>query len=234
MCGLQDGRGDQPPWGSGPRFSLVERAAGLVTLVAGKTPSLYKLLLRCLLHLRYFQDLRYFQGVQQIRTITSDELSRVHEVDVSEQTNAVFVQHGTSLEQVVRPHNRAWLSEQDWSPGVRLWQAFLQAGGAAFGAFDDDKLIGFAVLRTRLTADTDQLAGLYIDRAFRRQGVARGLVDRVVNRALDGGALNLYVSAAPSVAAVSFYLDCGFTPVAEPNAELFVFEPKDIHMSMVL
>jgi GNAT superfamily N-acetyltransferase len=172
--------------------------------------------------------------VHQIRTITSDELARVHEVDVSEETTAVFVQHGTTLEQVVRAHNRSWLSEQDWSPGVRLWQAFLEAGGGAFGAFDDDKLIGFGVLRTRLTADTDQLASLYIDRAFRRQGVARGLVDRVMAQALDSGALNLYVSAAPSVAAVSFYLDCGFTPVAEPNPELFVLEPRDIHMSMVL
>jgi hypothetical protein len=41
MCGLQDGRGDQPPWGSGPRFYLVERAAGLFTLVVGNTPSPY-------------------------------------------------------------------------------------------------------------------------------------------------------------------------------------------------
>lgn len=172
--------------------------------------------------------------MHQIRTITSDELARVHEVDVSEEGNAVFVQHGTRLEQVVRAHNRAWLSEQDWSPGVRVWQAFVHAGGTAFGAFDDDKLIGFAVLRTRLTADTDQLASLYIDRAFRRQGVARGLVDRVVDQAVDSGALNLYVSAARSVAAVSFYLDCGFTPVAEPHPELFELEPKDIHMSMVL
>jgi GNAT superfamily N-acetyltransferase len=172
--------------------------------------------------------------VNQIRTITSDELARVHEIDVSEESNAIFVQRGTHLKQVVHARNRAWLSEQDWAPGVRVLQAFVHAGGSAFGAFDDDRLIGFAVLRTRLTADTDQLASLYIDKAFRRQGVARGLVERVVDQAVDSGALNLYVSAAPSLAAVSFYLDCGFTPVAEPHPELFELEPEDIHMSMVL
>jgi GNAT superfamily N-acetyltransferase len=138
------------------------------------------------------------------------------------------------LEKLARAHKRPWLSERDWEPGVRRWQGFLAAGGTAFGAFEDGKLIGVAVLRTRLTADTDQLASLYIDRAFRRSGVGRELVDRVVDTAREGGAVNLYVSAAPSESAVSFYLSRGFTPLAEPHPVLFELEPDDIHMSMVL
>ena len=163
-----------------------------------------------------------------------DELGLMHEVDVSEEGSAIFRQHGALIEKIARAHQRAWLTEDDWSPSVRRWQEFVRAGGSAFGAFHAGRLIGVAVLRTRLTSDTDQLAALYIDRSFRRRGVASELVRCVIDLARESGALNLYVSAAPSEAAVSFYLDCGFTPVAEPHPELFEFEPDDIHMSMEL
>jgi GNAT superfamily N-acetyltransferase len=172
--------------------------------------------------------------VQSIRAITAAELGTIHQIDVSEEGTTIFVQHGTHLETTIHAHARPWLTEQDWAPGVRVWHGFVRAGGHAFGAFDDDKLIGFAVLRARLTEDTDQLAALYVDRLFRRSGVATGLVGRVVETARDGGARILYVSAARSEPAVLFYLDRGFTPLAEPHPELFELEPKDIHMSMAL
>lgn len=158
----------------------------------------------------------------------------MHEIDVSEEGAAIFRQQGTRIEKQQQAHHRAWLTEEDWTPGVRLWQAFVLAGGSAFGAFEAEKLIGVAVLRSRLTPDTDQLAALYIDRSFRRQGVASELVGHVTALSRESGALNLYVSANPSEVAVSFYLDRGFTPVAEPHPELFEFEPDDIHMIMPL
>lgn len=172
--------------------------------------------------------------MQSVRAITAAELGAIHEIDVSEEGMTIFVQHGTHLESTTHAHARPWLTEQDWAPGVREWQGFVRSGGHAFGAFDDDKLIGFAVLRERLTADTDQLAALYVDRLSRRNGVASELVGWVVDKAREGGARNLYVSATRSEPAVLFYLDRGFTPLAEPHPALFELEPKDIHMSLAL
>jgi GNAT superfamily N-acetyltransferase len=172
--------------------------------------------------------------VPEVRTITVDELDRIHEIDVSEEGAAIFVQHGTRLEKVARAHRRSWLTKEDWSGGVRVWQGFIKGGGSALGAFDREKLIGFAVYRSRLSPATDQLAALYIDRSFRRQGVASALLEQVVSLARENGALSLYVSAAPSEVAVSFYLDRGFAPVAEPNPQLFELEPEDVHMNMAI
>jgi GNAT superfamily N-acetyltransferase len=64
--------------------------------------------------------------------------------------------------------------------------------------------------------------------------VASALLEQVVSLARENGALSLYVSAAPSEVAVSFYLDRGFAPVAEPNPQLFELEPEDVHMNMAI
>jgi GNAT superfamily N-acetyltransferase len=168
--------------------------------------------------------------------MTADELSRLSELDVSEEGTAVYVQRGTHVEVVQRAHRRPPRSAEAWAPEVRLWQGFVREGGAAFGAFDGDRLIGVAVLRLGLglTEDTAQLAGLYVDRVWRRHGVATALVRDVAGAAWAAGAAWLYVSAAPSDSAVGFYLSRGFEPTAEPDPELFDLEPKDIHMVRAL
>jgi GNAT superfamily N-acetyltransferase len=162
--------------------------------------------------------------------MTAEELSRLPELDVSEEGTAVYVQHGAQVELVRRAHRRPPLSAEAWEPEVRLWQSFVREGGAAFGAFDGDRLIGVAVLRLGLREDTAQLAGLYIDRAWRRRGVATALVDDVAAVAQAAGVAWLYVSAVPSDSAVGFYLSRGFEPTPEPDPELFGLEPEDIHM----
>ena len=105
-------------------------------------------------------------------------------------------------------------------------------GGRAFGSFEEDRLLGIAVLRAALDKDTAQLAGLYVDRECRRHGFANMLVGAVIDAALATGATNLYVSAVPSESAVGFYLSRGFRPVGTPRPELFDLEPEDIHMSL--
>jgi GNAT superfamily N-acetyltransferase len=168
--------------------------------------------------------------VTTIRRVTADELARIPELDVSEEGAAVYVQRGAQVELVRRAHRRPPRSAEEWDPEVCHWQDVVREGGAAFGAFDGERLVGFAVLRLGLTEDMAQLAGLYVDRAWRRHRVATALVGEVVHLARADGADWLYVSAAPSDSAVGFYLSRGFVPVAEPNPELFELEPEDVHM----
>jgi GNAT superfamily N-acetyltransferase len=210
MCDHHDEGGDQPPKGGSLRFTWARCGAGHPEII-------------CTL-----------RRMPLVREITGEELGRMHELDVSEVGGAIFLQQGSRIDKVAQAHQRSWRNEEEWLPEVRLWQSFVSSGGTAFGAFDAEDIIGVTVLRTRLTVDTDQLAALYVDRAWRRHGVATALVDKVVELARKSGALNLYVSASRSESAVSFYLARGFTPVAEPHQELFRLEPYDIHLQMAV
>ena len=156
------------------------------------------------------------------------------EIDVTEDAGAIYVQHGVNLQRLSQPFRRPPRSAEAWAPEIVLWCRFANEGGKAFGAFEAGRIVGIAVLRARLEKHTDQLAGLYVDGAWRRQGLASALVERVVEAALTTGAENLYVSAVPSESAVGFYLSRGFQPVAIPHPELFELEPEDIHMSLTL
>jgi GNAT superfamily N-acetyltransferase len=169
-----------------------------------------------------------------IRQVPAVSLDRIPEIDVSEEGAAVYRQEGTRLRSVQQRHRRPPRSSEEWEPEIRRWQGFVRDGGAALGAFDGDRLVGVAVLRRRLEEDTDQLAGLYIDRAWRRRGVATELVNGIVELARLGGAGRLYVSSAESESAVGFYLSRGFAPTAHPHPELFAHEPLDVHMVLEL
>lgn len=109
---------------------------------------------------------------------------------------------------------------------ISEWTAVLKQGGAAIGAYDGPVLAGFAVLRRRLTPDTDQLYGLFVSRAYRRRGVARTLTAEVVRLSRAGGARWLYVSATPSVSAVGFYTSQGFVPTQDTHPSCSSGSPK--------
>jgi len=173
-------------------------------------------------------------AVHDVVRLNAEDLDRIPEVDVSEEVDVIYLQHGTELERLDHPHNTQTRSPEEWSSEIGLWQSFVGAGGASWGVFNHNRLVGFAVLRIGLTDDTAQLAGLYVERARRRTGIGRDLVDAVVEGARQSEADKLYVSATRSETAVSFYLRYGFLPVADPHPELFDLEPKDIHMSMDL
>lgn len=113
---------------------------------------------------------------------------------------------------------------------IEGWRAVLDRGGVLFGALDGERLAGFAVLLPELSQGMAQLAALFVDRSYRRCGIATRLVEEVQRRARETGARRLYVSAIPSGSAVGFYLKLGFKPTAEVNEELFALEPDDIHM----
>ena len=173
-------------------------------------------------------------SVAKLRPITAAELGRIPEIDVSEEGTTIYVQYGVDLERRSELHRRPWRTAEDWAPEIKLWSQFVRDGGQAFGVFDGGRMVGFAVLRTGLQSDTAQLAGLYVDRAWRRHGLASSLVGAAVDAAVASGDAYLYVSAVPSESAVGFYLSRGFEPLGTPHPELFEREPEDVHMRLTL
>jgi RimJ/RimL family protein N-acetyltransferase len=85
-----------------------------------------------------------------------------------------------------------------------------------------------------LRQDQLQLKQLHVSRAYRQQGLGRTLFQLAVQKARQMGAKKLYISATPSENTVDFYLRLGCTLVGEPDPELFVFEPENIHMEYAI
>ena len=170
-----------------------------------------------------------------IRELPHEDLSRVGEIDRSEHiTRGYVLKNGVLESQQVDWKVPRWSDDpsRGFSVQARIeeWKPLLDDRGILLGAMDGDTLAGVAILRPRLSEGTAQLAALYVDRKYRRQGVATALVEEVVCLVRQEGAARLYVSAIPSESAVGFYLGRGFVPTEDVNKELFELEPDDIHM----
>jgi GNAT superfamily N-acetyltransferase len=171
----------------------------------------------------------------RIKQLPNEDINRAGEVDRSEHVTRGYVFRNGLLEsQQVDWQVPRWSADpvSGFSVQSRIdgWKPILDRGGVLLGALDGDRLAGFALMLPELSEGMAQLAGLYVDHAYRRLGVATSLVTEVERLAREAGAERLYVSAIPSESAVAFYLEHGFEPTHEVNEELFALEPDDIHM----
>jgi len=129
---------------------------------------------------------------------------------------------------------------QPWDPAgtgphsVASMVAFcapIVAGGAAlFGAFEEERLLGLAIVDGSFEPGLAWLAFLHVSREARRHGAASALWDAAVQEALQAGAESMYVSATPTGSAVGFYLSRGCRLADPVHPALYAMEPDDIHL----
>jgi ribosomal protein S18 acetylase RimI-like enzyme len=113
----------------------------------------------------------------------------------------------------------------------------LTHGGVFIGAFDGELLLGLGILGGRFLGPSGnqlEVAFLHVSRGYRRQGIARRLMDELADRARRRGAEELYISATESESAVGFYLSYGCRLAERVDPELYRLEPQDIHFTLKL
>jgi len=113
----------------------------------------------------------------------------------------------------------------------------LENGGAAIGGYDGDRLAGFGLLGHRRIGsqnDTLPIDLMYVGRAYRRRGIGTRLMQLLSGEASARGAKSLYVSSTESRSAVGFYRSLGSENAIEPDPEMLMKEPFDIHMVRLL
>src|SRR5262245_12661178 len=71
----------------------------------------------------------------------------------------------------------------------------------------NDRVVGFATVASG-EDDDPELEDLFVDPAWRRRGIARQLVQQIVNTARKSGHRRLWVTGNPH--ALDFYLAAGF------------------------
>ncbi len=102
-----------------------------------------------------------------------------------------------------------------------------------FGAFDGERIIGFATVSHRIfgtAARSVQLVCLQVSEEYRRQGIGRKLFSLACEEARRLGADKLYISAHSSKESQAAYraLECSFAE--EINEELAAAEPFDVQL----
>ncbi|GGA45782.1 GNAT family N-acetyltransferase [Paenibacillus physcomitrellae] len=172
-----------------------------------------------------------------VRKMHREESDLLSHIDRSEYIRAIYRQIANGVEERAAGHEcTGW----DAASLRKLQQRFeeeLEAGGAAFGAFEGERLVGFAVLAHQFRGehkDRLQLDLMYVTRSHRRQGIGRSLMDEVKREAVLRGARYLYISSTETDSAFNFYRDAGSEPTEEVDQELFTLEPEDIHMIISL
>ena len=172
-----------------------------------------------------------------IRKLKKEELALIWTIDRSEFIENVYRFRDGSL--ILEPHH---FDVTGWLPGMpEEYEPILadcfERGGVFYGAFEDEALVGIAVLDNVFLGrnkDQLQLKFLYTSQSHRKRGLGRQLFTKATDAAKALNARKLYISAAPSENTVNFYRNLGCVVTNEVDPALFELEPEDIHMVYVI
>lgn len=133
-----------------------------------------------------------------------------------------------------------WLEKElpngiDWH--IRHFEESLKNGGTAFGCFDKDCLIGYAVMDGNIFGNTAHyllLDQLFISLERRGQGIGRALFNLCCKKAQTQGANKLYICASSAEETIAFYFAIGCTESQEINQALYDNDPNDYQLEFCL
>ncbi len=120
---------------------------------------------------------------------------------------------------------------------VKCLQNTIDIGGAVFGVFDNDILVGFASIENELFGSKKeylQLSSLHISYEKRGMGIGKKLFSLICKKAKEMGAQKLYISAHSSEETQAFYKAVGCVEAVEYNAKLVEEEPCDCQLEYCL
>jgi GNAT superfamily N-acetyltransferase len=164
-------------------------------------------------------------------------VDRLQEIDRSEHIDLIYEMNDGQINEITTNHECPSWDENLLSEIQGRYLFELHHGGIAFGAFEQDKLVGFGVLAHKfrgINKDRLQIDLMYVSRNYRRKGIGTRIIDELINEARKRGAKQLYISSTETNSAVSFYRSKGSRITEEIDEELFNKEPKDIHMIIKL
>lgn len=177
-------------------------------------------------------------------TITYQELN--HE-NFNEHSMDDFIRHQTVTESwrmidgkmVLKPtvFEQVWSLEKRREIAKDIVEGFDSKTISGFGAFDDGKYIGHAVLVTRLfgsSAKYMELDIFHISEPYRGKGIGRKLFTLAAVKARELGAEKLFISCFPAKETIAVYTALGCVPCKEHNAQKAAEEPFDIQLEYIL
>lgn len=127
---------------------------------------------------------------------------------------------------------------EDWDKNkieciIKGFLEIINDGGCVFGAYKNNKLIGFAALINKKFGSRNQyiqLDNMQVSFDYRRKGTGKKLFELCINKTKELGVEKIYISANTSEETQKFYLSIGCIDAEEKNKELVAKEPYDRQM----
>lgn len=113
----------------------------------------------------------------------------------------------------------------------------LEKGLSAFGAFCENRLVGFVTVEHEIFGKSAKYVNLeqfQVSKDFCGRGIGRKLFVLACSEAKNLGAQKLYISAHSSKESQAAYKALGCIPASEVNEKMAAEEPFDIQMEFVL
>ncbi|MDF2802042.1 MAG: GCN5-related N-acetyltransferase [Anaerocolumna sp.] len=120
---------------------------------------------------------------------------------------------------------------------VKCLKNSINTGGAVFGAFYNNVLVGFASIENQFFGSRKQylqLSSIHISYENRGMGIGKKLFFLTCEKAKELGAQKLYISAHSSEETQSFYKVMGCVEAKEYNDKLVTEEPCDCQLEYSL
>jgi len=165
------------------------------------------------------------------RKILNEDLNRVVDIDRSEPLDESYMLNNGELKiNGEKKDVKDWDDEKRNEVKNRIEKALNEAG-IAYGAYDEDRLVGLASLSKKvISVDRVQLLTFHVDRKHRGMGIGGKLFDLIVSEAKTLGVRGVYISASSKKNSVDFYFHKGCKVTKDIDQELLLEEPMDIHM----
>lgn len=134
------------------------------------------------------------------------------------------------------PFTEEW-GEKEYEFLVKCLKNTVRTGGVVFGAFDDNKLVGFASAESSFFGEKYkylELSSIHVTEERRGSDIGRQLFERISAWAREMGAQKLYISAHSSVESQSFYRAVGCREAEKYSRYHAEKEPCDCQLEFVL
>jgi ribosomal protein S18 acetylase RimI-like enzyme len=154
-----------------------------------------------------------------IRPFGLDEMESIQAIDRSVEQTAEYLVEPTPDAVGLMLKRRPLLAPvpmAGWAAGelaarLEQWRTLVKNGATAIGAYEDERMVGMALLGKTLFDTTAELHAFFIASRYRQGPAAEKLLAAVEDQARrqDAGAISLFITLT-SAQAIDFYLDSGF------------------------
>lgn len=172
----------------------------------------------------------------QYREMQLQEAERISEIDATHFIKNVWRRDASGKYRLLEINWTDTELPNGFGWHLRRFRETLENGGTAFGCFDDDIMIGYAVMNGTIFSRQHYvlLDQLFVSSNCRGKGIGRKLFALCAEQARQLGARKLYLSAGSAENTMAFYHKLGCVPAAEPDDILLAEDPNDIPLEYAL
>jgi ribosomal protein S18 acetylase RimI-like enzyme len=154
-----------------------------------------------------------------IRPFGLDEMGAIQAIDRSVEQTAEYLVEPTpdavglvlKRRPLLAPVPMAGWASGELAARLEQWRKLVKDGATALGAYEDDRMVGMALLGETLFDETAELQAFFVASRYRQGPAASKLLAAVEDQARqqNAGTISLFVTLT-SAQAIDFYLDSGF------------------------